>query len=147
VTIPPVAAARLRTWVERYRGSYFDLLIAGRCFGGRAGESPQRLANASIEDGTLVVRFEPTEQLTVVRPSALEIGRRGDLTVPDAAEVSFGWHFYGRPQIPENWCIHTYQLGGPTVICRTTGPIAGYLPAQEQFARQRAAMVHLHPWG
>jgi hypothetical protein len=143
---PDALAARLRVRIDRFRDSPFDLVIAGRTFGGRAGESPQRLSSASIEDDTLVVRFAPTEVLTVVRPARLEIGRRGGLTVRDAAEVSFGWHFYGRPQIPKNWCVQTCRFADATVLCTLTGPIAGYLPAQERFARHGAAAVQLLPW-
>jgi hypothetical protein len=140
---PEVVRERLDAWLLRCEGTSFDLVIAGRHFGGRAGESPQKLREACLDATSLIIRFEPTELLTVVRPRAVAIGRGGDLTVRDAAEVAFGWHFYGRGLSPESWCVQTCCFEDTMVLCTLTGPITAYLPAQERFARQGAAAMQL----
>jgi hypothetical protein len=133
---------QLQVWLAEHQGSYYDLVLAGRPFGGRAGESPQLLAAMSSEDDVLVVRFEPTETLTIVRPSRVQV-KGADLIIRDADEVTFGWHYYGRERTDANWCTESYRFDGRMVVCTRTGPIVGALPSMERSGRGRAPAVEL----
>ena len=100
----------LTKWFASHKGQCVDVVVAGRVFGGRYGESPQLVRQYELTDMGVIIRFETTEVLTVVNPSMFTLGDHGHLIVPRADEVVFGWHYYGRPQSPENWCEERYCL-------------------------------------
>lgn len=140
--LSPQEIALLDAWLKSARGHAFDLVIAGRIFGGRAGESPQRPEAYIVTAEGLVLQFggatvvpfteldgrrHPlrqggTERLTLARPSGLSVDAGGSLQIARAAEARFGWHYYGRPQLPENWCEDRYRLQGDEVERTVTGP-------------------------
>ncbi len=120
----------LRQWFERHRGKYLDVIIAGRTFGGRHGESPQAPRECEFENGELLIQFSTTERLTVFAPSDFMLGKYDQLIVPCAARAVFGWHYYGRDATPENWCEEAYELDNGTVRLTRTGPLN---PGTESF--------------
>jgi hypothetical protein len=141
---PADLAAALDRWLANARERDFDVILAGKVFGGRPGEAPQRPEAFTLTDEGFVLRFggaymttlteqdgsrrtypqRGTETLTVLHPTAVQITPAGELIVPRAAEARFGWHYYGRPQIPENWCEVTYRLSGEAVEVTRAGPSA-----------------------
>jgi hypothetical protein len=163
--LTPAEIAQLDAWLESARGHSFDLVIAGRIFGGRPGESPQRPERYALTPDELVLHFggaivtpftEPdgsrhplrqggTERLTLVQPSGLSRGSDGSLQIARAAEACFGWHYYGRAQTEENWCEHRYRLLGDEVDLTVTGPIrdAYRRSFPERFPLRPGAFVEL----
>jgi hypothetical protein len=133
----------LTNWIEQFRGRVVDVIIAGRYFGGKPGESPQQVeAWGAMEQGftihfggghdlpitkpdgtTELTRVGGTERLEVIQPSGISIGADGALLVEAADEARFGWHFYDLPQTPGNWCVNTYRRKGEDVEFSVTGPI------------------------
>lgn len=120
----------LIAWFSRHRGRPLDVSIAGRIFGGRPGESWQTPRSWSLQHSTLKIQFATTETLIVREPSAIRIGERDELIVPCAAEARFGWHYYGRPRTPDNWCEEVYKLTDSIVDLTRTGPL---MPGVERF--------------
>ena len=139
----PHEIAQLDSWQHASRGHTFDVVIAGRIFGGRSGEAPQRPESYQITpdglrlffgggievpfaqaDGTrMMLRQGGTERLVVLRPDSLITESDGSLQLGRAEEVIFGWHYYGRPQTEENWCEDRYRLEGDLVTHAVIGPI------------------------
>jgi hypothetical protein len=115
--------AVLDRWLGTKQDSYIDLIIADRVFGGRLGESPQRPTAFQMVGPVLAIRFDSTERLTVAHPSGARVGSSGELIIPDALDVRFGWHYYGRPQIPANWCEEIYWRDANRVELVRTGPL------------------------
>jgi len=135
--------AQLDSWLDRSRGQTFDVVIAGRIFGGRSGEAPQQPNSYQITpdglqiffasgvevqfvqpDGTrMTLRQGGTERLIILRPDSLIAESDGSLQIGRAEEVIFGWHYYGRPQIEENWCEDRYRLECGLVMHVVIGPI------------------------
>jgi hypothetical protein len=130
----------LAAWFGKSRGAYLDVILAGRVFGGRHGESPQQPRDYAYEGQTLRVWFAGTELLTVAEPTDFVLGKDGQLIVPRARTATFGWHYYGRPQTPENWCEEVYELSGDKVLMKRTGPL---LPTEEEFPLQGERLVEL----
>ena len=58
-----------------------------------------------------------------LRPDSLIAESDGSLRISRAEEVIFGWHYYGQPQIEENWCEDRYRLDGDHVTHVVIGPI------------------------
>jgi hypothetical protein len=134
--------AQLDSWLHASRGHTF-VVIAGRVFGGRPGEAPQRPEAYQITpDGLLLffggaveapfvqadgspamLRQGGTERLVLLRPSAVSTESDGSLRIGRAEEAIFGWHYYGRPQAQENWCEDRYRLDADVVMHAVTGPI------------------------
>lgn len=69
----------------------------------------------------VVIRFATTERLVITDPSQARIGEYGELIIPNALDVRFGWHYYGEPQSPENWCEIIYRRDGSQVTYISTG--------------------------
>ncbi len=105
----------IRRWRKQSSGRYFDVEIAGRIFGGRHGEAMQRPTTFQLVGRMLLIRFDGSERLALTRPSRVRIGRAGDLVIGGADDVRFGWHDYGRPRRPENWCEEIYLRPGRNV--------------------------------
>jgi hypothetical protein len=163
--LSPQEIAVLDEWLANARGHSFDLVIAGRIFGGRPGESPQWPETYTLTTDGLVLHFgggmvlpftEPdgsrhplrqggTERLTLIQPSGLRQGTEGALAILRVAEVGFGWHYYGRPQTDENWCENWYRLQDDAVERSVTGPIRDTLrqPLPERFPLPDGPMVQL----
>ena len=106
------------------------MIIAGRVFGGRLQESPQTLRELVVGEDSFTLGFAGTETLVVRNPSGFVLGEHGQLIVPNADEARFGWHYYGRPQVPENCCQETYRRRGNRVELVREGPL---LPGEEEF--------------
>jgi hypothetical protein len=141
-------AVLLATWLTRAKDKLFDIVIAGKVFGGRPGEAPQTPREFTLTGDGFVIHFGGghsvtitdatgrtgptiqvggTETLTVIHPSGVSIGPAGELVVTSADEVRFGWHFYGRAQTEENWCVEAYKRKNTQVEYTVTGPITPYL--------------------
>jgi len=121
-------------WFNIHRGKYIDIEIAGEIFGGRYGESPQLVYNYDIKSTEYKVYFNPTEILTITAPSSFLIGSNNELVVDKASQVSFGWHYYGRPQTPENWCTEIYNLREDGfVVHNLSGPMVNHLAPHREF--------------
>ena len=136
---------RLTDWLDRARGHSFDVIIARRVFGGKPGEAPQWPHDVSLTTNGFILQFGGghdleitlldgsrqsvrsggTERLEVINPAGIEIGPDGALLVAVADEVRFGWHYYGRPQTEENWCVKSYRLRDVAVDYSASGPAAG----------------------
>jgi hypothetical protein len=163
--LSPQEIALLDAWLARARGHSFDLVIAGRIFGGRPGESPQRPERYTLTAEGLVLHFggamvvpftEPdgsthplrqggTERLSLVQPSGLSHSSDGALRIDRAEEACFGWHYYGRPQREENWCEDHYRLLSGVVERTVAGPIrdAYRRPLPERFPLPQGPFVQL----
>jgi hypothetical protein len=139
-----VLAEQLASWLGTAAGRRFDVDIAGRPLGGKRGETPLTPREFAIADrgftlqfgggrmvtihnvpgvGTATVQVGGTEVLEVTTPAGVSVLGSGDLLVQNAAAVRFGWHYYGRPQTPENWCVDTYTLQGAVIRREHSGPL------------------------
>jgi hypothetical protein len=114
---------RIEMWFATNRGRWCDLEFGGRVFGGRYGESPQMPRSFSWMNATLRIDFGTTERLELESPHGIGINRLGALVVRDASEVRWSWHYYGRPQTPENLCIETYRRDRDTVQKIISSPL------------------------
>jgi len=117
--------AEVLSWVSARAGAYADVVIADRVFGGRYGESPQRISSASWFDTDLRIEFDPSEVLTITGAENFHI-QAEELIVPKANQVVFGWHYYGGPRTQENWCELRYVFSGGKVSITTVGPTPGF---------------------
>ena len=128
-------------WFSRYRGRWITLVLVGEIFGGRYGESPQTPRSFSVDKDSVRIGFDTTELLTIVRPSGvLMVG--GSLKVHRADRVTFGWHYYGREHLNENWCQKDYRLDGNIIQFEGTGPL---LPTSYSLSVCNGDMVALTP--
>jgi hypothetical protein len=137
-TIPKTQV--LEKWFAEQRDQYVDVMIAGRIFGGRHGESMQQVRGCRFDGSVLTIQFATTEQLIVDQPSDFHRGRSGQLIVPHARRAAFGWHYYGRDPIPENWCEEIYEVRGDQVQFTRTGPL---LPCEDLFRYGGARFIEL----
>jgi hypothetical protein len=112
---PALSSAALSEWCEASMGEFFDVVLAGKVFVGRYGESPQRLKHAAMEDRTLRLQFNTTEILRIVEPSGVNFEENGRL-IERAKEVEFGWHSYGTEEKPENWRTIRLRVDGDLVL-------------------------------
>ena len=111
-------------WYSLKKGKYINIKLGGRIFGCRFGESPQLVRDFEIIDERILkIRFATTEVLEIISPVLIEIGGYDQLIVKSADEVLFGWHYYGRPQNPENWCTESYKLIDDKVYFESKGPL------------------------
>lgn len=123
----------IKRWLRLNLDHYRDIVLCGRVFGGRHGESPQLPRRYSCDKDVLRLYFATTEVLTVVSFASPFIHADGSLVIPDAHSVTFGWHYYGREQTPGNWCEVTYTRRSGTVHVVMSGPIVPHGPASEIF--------------
>lgn len=130
----------LQQWFTSKQGKYVDVIIAGRIFGGRSQESPQMPREYTLNGQLLTLRFATTETLVVTKPSGFTLGEYGQLIIPDAEEVQFGWHYYGRPQTPDNWCEEKYKKRRNRIELVRSGPCR---PALEDFTYDGDRFVEL----
>ena len=120
----------LKKWCEVNKDNYIDVIIAGRVFGGRHGESPQLPRAFSYKDDILKVKFSTTGHLTVINPTNFILGQYSQLLIPVASKAVWGWHYYGRPKTEENWCEEIYNLHGKTIEFQRSGAL---MPSSETF--------------
>jgi len=130
----------IKKWVEENKENGVDVVIAGRVFGGRHGESPQTPKEFSYVDAVLEIQFNTTELLTIINPSDIILGEYEQLLIPDASKVAWGWHYYGRPQVDENWCEEIYKRQGERIELHRTGPL---MPGQETFLYSDNSFIEL----
>jgi hypothetical protein len=157
----------LTRWLQQIRGRTVDVIMAGQYFGGKRGEAPQapetytipeegftlhfggayEYVSTALDGSKHTVREGGTERLEVIHPSGLSIPTEGTLMVAAADEVQFGWHFYGRAQTPENWCVDIYKRTGEEVEHTFTGPIKAVYrgPLPERFLLPEGPFVCLRP--
>lgn len=127
---------QLLSWIDQRKGTYVDVVLAGKVFGGRFGESPQRIASASFSGTALRIEFSPTERLWVDDPAGIDFRSTG-LFIRQASRVVFGWYYYGRPQTPDNWCERHYEFTDGRVSFFGKGPLkvpAGTASMEGEFA-------------
>jgi hypothetical protein len=121
---PVVSATDLNAWFELNLGKTFDVVLAGRVFGGRYGESLQKLQDATLEGEMLRLRFNTTELMTILEPRSIIFEANG-LSIGRAKMVEFGWHAYGTEEKPQNWRTIRYQDNGTQAsIERTPATLA-----------------------
>ena len=137
----PANAEFLRAWIPHQRDRWLTLYLAGQVFGGRPGEAPLELTRGTFDGSAALLEFRDGESLVVHEPSGLVIAS-GDLIIPGAAEVRFGWYSYGSTQTPENRCELVYRLANGHVSVVATGPAVAWHPA-ETFALGQRPMVRL----
>ena len=130
----------LSMWFQQQSGKWLDLVVAGRVFGGRHGESPQRPRGYRYDARSLLIYFNTTEVLKIVEPDDFVFGEYGQFIVPRAKVVSFGWHYYGRPPTAEYRCEEIYRWVGNMVEMSHTGPL---MPCEERFPFQSGPFVEL----
>jgi hypothetical protein len=127
-------------WLDARRNSYVEVIIAGRIFGGRHGESPQQPTAYSVCGNRVTIQFGTTERLVITDPSAFSTGNDGQLIVFTASHVSWGWHYYGRPQTVDNWCVESFAVAGVSITLERTGPL---MPGTERFQFNGSHLVEL----
>jgi hypothetical protein len=121
-------------WFNNNRGKHINIEIAGEIFGGRYGESPQLVYDFEISEQKIKIYFEPSEKLIITNPSLVMMGSDNELIVSKSAQVEFGWHFYGKLRIQENWCTVTYDLKENDLVeYKCTGPISSYIAPHRTF--------------
>ena len=120
----------LKNWFDERRGIPHDLIIAGRVFGGRHGESMQQPREFVFHSGFLALKFATTELLIVEDPSEFCRGQEGQLVIPHASKAIFGWHYYGAEQSDENWCEEIYKFDVEQVQFIRTGRLS---PCEETY--------------
>jgi len=113
--------SEVQSWFSAHEAQCFDLVLAGQVFGGRYGESPQRVKSALLTPDSLLVQFSPTEVLSITAPEGILLEPEG-MFVSLASEVTFGWHCYGRDRTPENWCELHYSFSRNRVQEQSSGP-------------------------
>jgi hypothetical protein len=124
----------LDNWISKKRGESVSIVLAGRIFGGRYGESPQEPKGYEYGNNTLTIRFGTTELLELVEPESVSIGPHHELAIPRAKSAVWCWHYYGRDQTPENWCTESYVLHNVNTVQLTVhGPISTHIPTRETF--------------
>ena len=130
----------LTTWFKKQRGEPISVVIAGRIFGGRHGESPQIPQQVEFRKSQLIINFATTEVLTVANPSDFILGKYDQLIIPWATRATFGWHYYGLEQTPENWGEELYELEDGIVRYTCTGSL---LPGTENFEYTEDKFIEL----
>ena len=127
-------------WLDANRDGYVDVIIAGRIFGGRHGESPQSPKRWAQSDDAVAIHFGTTELLTITKPTAFTLGEHTELLVPNAVAVLWGWHYYGRPQTDANWCTELFSVDGDNVTLERNGPL---MPGVDRFDFSGANLIEL----
>ena len=127
-------------WLDANCDRFVDVTIAGRIFGERHGESPQTPRRWTHTDTTVTIHFGTTEILTVTHPDSFTLGEHSQLMVPRAETVLWGWHYYGRPQIDDNWCTELFSVDGNLVTLERNGPL---MPGVERFDFSGANLLEL----
>jgi len=127
-------------WLTANRDACVDVVIAGRIFGGRHGESPQTPKRWTQSDDAVTIHFGTTELLTITQPSAFTLGEHSQLLVPHATSVLWGWHYYGRPQTDDNWCTELFSVEAGNVTLERNGPL---MPGVERFDFSGANLIEL----
>ena len=97
----------LKQWFK-LKPEFVDIVMAGRIFGGRYGESTQQPESFFCGANFLRINFEPYEILTIFNPGEVSLDQDMDLVIDTASEVRFGWYYYGRDPISKNWCEDIY---------------------------------------
>ena len=133
---------KIEKWLSGNRNKQFNIVVGGHIFGGRYGESPQTPKSFEITDEGLSINFNTTEKLTIKKPRII-IAFFSNIYILSANEVIFGWHCYGREQIPENWCEEAYTRRYLTINVTRKGPITEALPEKENWKQKTLSFVAL----
>ena len=133
---------KIEKWVSANRNKKFNVVIGGHIFGGRYGESPQTPESFDITEEGLSICFNTTERLTIKKPRII-IAFFGNIYILFADEVIFGWHCYGREQIPEKWCEEVYTRRYLTINVTRKGPITEAIPENESWKQKTLSFVAL----
>lgn len=121
-------------WFNNHKGRHINIEIAGEIFGGRYGESSQLVCDCEFSERNITIYFDTSETLIITNPSSLVIGSGNELLVDKAEQVFFGWYYYGRSRILENWCTATYALKeNGQVIFNLNGPISSHVASYRTF--------------
>ncbi len=134
----------IEDWLLAKLGKSVDVIIAGRVFGGRRGESLQEPKRHEVRDGKLLIYFGSTETLVVDAPDCVRVNEDEELIIPHAEGVVWGWHYYGRKQVPENWCTQEYRMEPDGIVrLAVRGPIAQHIPPHQTFTYAGEELVKL----
>jgi hypothetical protein len=87
-----------------------DVVIFGQVFGGRPGEAPQSFKSFELDADVLTMRFNTTETLKIFGADSIKVNEFGNLVIPTAEKIVWGWHSYGATEVPANWCTDTFIL-------------------------------------
>ena len=99
----PHEIAQLDSWQHASRGHTFDVVIAGRIFGGRSGEAPQRPESYEITPDGLLLFFGGGVEVPFVQADGTRVMlRQGG---PN------GWSCSGRLTSPPRATDHCGSLG------------------------------------
>jgi hypothetical protein len=129
----PQDAMVLAGWFERHGSHAVDVVLAGRVFGGRHGESRKQALRYEVRANSMTVRFDQREFLKVDEPSEIVLGKFGQLLIPRAKSATFGWYYYGRPQATSTWCELVYHTKADAVIVmKRLGPIGPEEATEEE---------------
>ena len=120
---------KFEKWIRHNKGKLLDIYISGQVFGGRPGEAPQEPKGFEIIDSTLLINFHGTEKLWIKQPLGISIDKR-KLRVENATEITWGWHYYGRPQTEGNWCERVYTIMDNNIDRTSKVPTDGKLPSE-----------------
>ena len=113
--------SEISRWVAARAGKYADVVIAGRVFGGRYGESPQCIRSARFAGTSLRIEFDPSEILTILEGEDFHLDP-STLIVRKVKGIVFGWHYYGRPRTQENWCELRHSFFSDKISISAIGP-------------------------
>jgi hypothetical protein len=102
------AASTLKVGSLRFWGDWF----------GRPYDNFHRIRRCSARESTLFIEFEDGGKLTVVDPDCLSLSAT-TFEIRAASSVRWEWHYYGRPQIPENLCFFEYTRRGSEIYATT----------------------------
>ena len=131
---------KINEWLLANRYKEFSIVIGGHIFGGRYGESPQNPKSLERTDDILKFYFNTTEKLIIKKPKLI-FSFFGNLCVPFASEVIWGWHYYGHDQIPENWCEEVYRRKGFEISVTRKGPIKEVMPENERWKQNSLSFI------
>ena len=131
----------LRDWAGRQQYRWLTLSVAGEIFGGRVGEAPLTLVDASFDGITAELTFSDGECLSIRDPSAF-LTADGNLRVLSAADVRFSWPDADRANESQNWSELRYALVDSDVTVSAAGRAAGWR-SDSRFPLGRQPMVRL----
>jgi hypothetical protein len=112
-----------KSWADKYKHRRMTLIMGGRIFGGRYGETMPKLERHVVEAGRMLLFFDEQETLEVVNPGSVALvaelmpgifSQKGlpedeTLVVRLCDRLRFTWYSYGRPPTSENLCEEVYE--------------------------------------
>jgi hypothetical protein len=120
----PLGLGSLRVW-----GDWF----------GKALDNMHILVGARHEGDELILEFHHREVLRVWQPGGWTVDETASspnprLVIRSAERVGWGWYYYGRPELPENWfeILHWREAGGVRASTTASGFAPIFAPSIEE---------------